>query len=84
MRIVCQDMFFARSRSTGGVARGLGANVPAGVNPLDAAFKNTNTMGEKVNVVGDLVNIKVSGPVDTDFSLQVWREACCVSEEGGK
>ena len=71
MRIVCQDMFFARSRKTGEVARGRDVNVPSGVNPLTAAFKNTNTLSEKVNVVGDLVNIKVTGPVDTDFSLQV-------------
>lgn len=39
--------------------------------PLETAFKLTRSMTEKVNVVGELVNIKVSSPVDADFSVQV-------------
>lgn len=78
MRVVCQDMFFARSRQTGGVARGRDANQPSGANPLHVAFRNTSTLGDKVNVVGDLVNIKVSGPMDMDFSLQVFTLTCFV------
>lgn len=39
--------------------------------PLETAFKPTRSMTEKVNVVGELVNIKVSSPVDADFSVQV-------------
>ena len=40
-------------------------------NPLETAFKPTRSMTERVNVVGELVNIKVSSPVDADFSVQV-------------
>jgi len=68
-RICCQDLFFARSRNTP-TAQGLVGNVSS-ANPLEAAFKPARSMTERVNVVGELVNIKVSSPVDADFSIQV-------------
>ena len=39
--------------------------------PLETALKPARTMTERVNVVGELVNIKVSSPIDADFSVQV-------------
>lgn len=40
-------------------------------NPLETAFKPARSMTERVNVVGELVDIKVSSLVDADFSVQV-------------
>ncbi|XP_015775930.1 PREDICTED: uncharacterized protein LOC107354046 isoform X1 [Acropora digitifera] len=68
IRICCQDMFFARSRNTS-TARGLVGGVSS-ASPLETALKPARTMTEKVNVVGELVNIKVSSPIDADFSVQ--------------
>ena len=62
-------MFFARSRNTP-TARGLVGGVSS-ASPLETALKPARTMTEKVNVVGELVNIKVSSPIDADFSVQV-------------
>lgn len=68
-RICCQDMFFARSRNTP-TAQGLVGNTSS-ASPLETAFKPARTMTERVNVVGELVNIKLSSPIDADFSVQV-------------
>ena len=62
-------MFFARSRNTPSTQALVGGVSSA--TPLETAFKPTRTMTERVNVVSELVNIKVSSPVDTDFSIQV-------------
>lgn len=62
-------MFFARARNTPTAQRLVG-NVTS-ASPLETAFKPTRSMTERVNVVGELVNIKVSSPVDADFSVQV-------------
>lgn len=67
-RLCCQDLFFARSRNTPS-AQGL-AGTRSSPNPLETAFKTTRSMTERVNVVGELVDIKVSSPVDADFSVQ--------------
>ena len=62
-------MFFARSRNTP-TAQGLVGNVSS-ASPLETAFKPARSMTERVNVVGELVNIKVSSPINADFSVQV-------------
>ncbi len=69
-------MFFARARNTPTAQRLVG-NVSS-ASPLETAFKPTRSMTERVNVVGELVNIKVSSPVDADFSVQVriWQMDC--------
>ena len=62
-------MFFARSRNTS-TAQSLLSGTP-GPSPLEAAFKQTKSVNDRVNVVGELVNIKVSRAVDTEFSMSV-------------
>ena len=62
-------MFFARSRATPTAQSLVGGT--AGSSPLEAAFKRTATMDERVNVVGELVNIKVSRAVENHFSVTV-------------
>jgi len=38
---------------------------------LEAALGQTRSADEKMNVVGDLVDMKVDGPTQLDFSEQV-------------
>jgi chromosome segregation ATPase len=71
MKIVCQDMFFSRSRSST-TSRGLLSVAPpmSGRRALEAAFKVTKSVEERSNVTGELVDMKVSDPVTEKFSEQ--------------
>ena len=68
MRICCQDMFFQRSRSTR-VASGL-PDDSASYGAFKAAFNQPSTVEERMNVVEELVNMKVIGSSATDFSFR--------------
>ena len=77
--MVCQDMFFSRSRTTP-TSRALAAKVPitGGSAPnsrtaLEAAFHVTSkTQTEKSNVVGELLDVRVTDPLQNQFSEEVW------------
>ena len=70
MRICCQDMFFARARSTS-AARSLPDASSNGKTPLENAFQHVATMAERTNVVSELVDIKVTSVTDVDYSAEV-------------
>lgn len=69
MRICCQDMFFQRSRSTR-ASSGM-PDESAVYGAFKAAFNQPSTVEERMNVVEELVNMKVIGSSATDFSIQV-------------
>ena len=71
MRICCQDMFFARSRNTPLAQELVGGMITPGQTPLETAFRYSHSMTDKENVVSELVNLKVTGPVDVDFTNKV-------------
>ncbi|XP_013391352.1 uncharacterized protein LOC106159584 [Lingula anatina] len=62
MRAVCQDMFFARSRSTTNAESLIGSG--SGRTALEKAFKHAKTPDQKANVFGELVEQKMTGNVD--------------------
>lgn len=70
MRICCQDMFFARARSTN-AARSLTEDSSNAKTPLEKAFQHVSTMAQRTNVVSELVDIKVTSVTDVDYSPQV-------------
>ena len=68
MRICCQDLFFARSRSSGVTDR---LGVVRGPTVLESAFTGATTTAQKRNVVEELINVKVMGPSELNFSGEV-------------
>lgn len=74
MRICCQDLFFARARSTDAAHTLVNSKTP-----LENAFQHVTTMSERTNVVSELLNIKVSSINDTDYSPQVCRASMMFS-----
>lgn len=69
MRICCQDMFFQRSRpSAPAMPSDNGASL---YDTFKATFSQTNAVQDRINVVEELVNLKVIGTSDTDFSIKV-------------
>ena len=68
MRICCQDLFFARSRSSGVTDRLVTSSRPT---LLESAFTGATTTAQKRNVVEELINVKVLGQTESDFSAEV-------------
>ena len=76
-------MFFARSRAsttTKSLVGGSNSSTPSrGKTVLESAFRHTKGSDDKVNVVGELVNMKVKAPVEVDFAEPVSFHAAGVS-----
>ena len=77
--MVCQDMFFSRARTTP-TSRSLASKIPAvmgdtqapGRSVLEAAFSMVGqAQADKDNVVGELVDVRVNGPLSSHFTEQV-------------
>lgn len=72
MRVCCQDMFFSRSRSTPTTA--LLTDIPSQNRmlgtPLEQAFKVMKKPSHKLNVVKELVDVKVNDPISQDFTSE--------------
>ena len=79
LKVVCQDMFFSRSRSTP-TSRGLmgitGSQVK-GRAALEAALCIGRNPEEKSNVTGELLDIRVTVPTEKEFSEQVCYKRFC-------
>ena len=79
LKVVCQDMFFSRSRSTP-TSRGLmgitGSQVK-GRAALEAALRIGRNPEEKSNVTGELLDIRVTVPTEKEFSEQVCYKRFC-------
>jgi hypothetical protein len=71
LRVVCQDMFFSRTNNSAPAQSVMGAPSVGSRTALEAALGQTRSADEKMNVVGDLVDMKVDGPTQLDFSEQV-------------
>jgi hypothetical protein len=71
MRICCQDLFFARSRSSGVTDR---LEVGRGSSIIESAFTGATTTAQKRNVVEELINVKVTGPSEVNFSAESLKE----------
>ena len=61
MKIVCQDMFFSRSRTTPTAGGLLGANTLGGRAALESALRVNRSNEEKANVVAEMLDIKING-----------------------
>ena len=71
LKIICQDMFFSRSRTTPTSQRILGVPVNSSNRAaLETAFKIARTQDEKTNVTGELLEMKVTLPTEAEFSEQ--------------
>ena len=64
-------MFFSRSRNASTTKSLLSLPSANGRAALESAFNVARTQDERVNVVGELVDSKVSGPMQLEFSEQV-------------
>ena len=71
MRICCQDLFFARARSTDAAHTLVNDATTNGKSPLEKAFQHVSTMTQRTNVVSELVGIKVTSVNDVDYSPKV-------------
>jgi predicted AAA+ superfamily ATPase len=71
MRICCQDLFFARARSTDAAHTLVNGATTNGKSPLEKAFQHVTSMPQRTNVVSELVNIKVTSINDVDYSPKV-------------
>ena len=74
MKEVCQDMFFSRSRSSPAAQSMLGTASPRPV--LENALTGAVAPDDKVNAIGELVDMKVDAPTQVDFSDQVCMSSC--------
>ena len=73
LKIICQDMFFARSRAsttTKSLINREGAS-SQGRTILESAFKYTDNSSDKANVVGELLNLRARAPVEAHFEEPV-------------
>ena len=73
MRICCQDMFFSRSRSTqtAGLLTGISTQNAMLGTPLEHAFRLMQKPSHRLNAVKELLDVKVTHPVEQDFTSEV-------------
>lgn len=70
IKTCCQDLFFARAAKSCTRATVPGHSV-AMSSSLDSVFPQTHTLGQKLNVVNELVNTRVTAPTNLDYSDEV-------------
>ncbi|XP_078608959.1 uncharacterized protein LOC144880579 isoform X5 [Branchiostoma floridae x Branchiostoma japonicum] len=70
IKLCCQDMFFARSRSTNTSSALIGGRPANDRTALEAAFRHSTTSEKRGHVVSELINTKVTAPVEAEFSSQ--------------
>ncbi|CAH1270801.1 Hypp4442 [Branchiostoma lanceolatum] len=70
IKLCCQDMFFARSRSSNTSSALIGGRPANGRTALEAAFRHSTTSERRGHVVSELINTKVTAPVEAEFSSQ--------------
>ena len=71
MKIICQDMFFSRSKVSLGAKALVGGSMPKGKRPLEALYKQGKGGNEKANVVMELIDTRVKHSEKEDFSQEV-------------
>ena len=72
LKVVCQDMFFSRSRNTATSQSLIGSPVANSRPALEQALAPLAKKPEdKTNVIGELVDMNVADPTRKDFSPQV-------------
>ena len=71
LKMVCQDMFFSRSRATPTSRSLAGGEEMTGRAALEAAFKVTKSTGDKESVVGELLDLKINDSIDAQYSDKV-------------
>ena len=64
IKTCCQDLFFARSHLNL-------SQLSGGSQAMEAAIQASSTLSSKINVVNDLINVKVNAPSNLDFSPEV-------------
>jgi hypothetical protein len=69
LTLVCQDMFLSRSRNSAAAQSMMGAASPRPA--LENALTGNVSSDDKVNAIGELVNLRVDDPTNMDFSDQV-------------
>ena len=58
--MVCQDMFFSRSRDTPTAAGIMGSDATNARAALESAFRVSRTERERISIVGELLDVKVN------------------------
>lgn len=71
LRVICQDMFFSRSRNTPSATNLAGSNIMESRRALESALTGVRNADDRMNVIGELVDMKVDSPVNMDYSSQV-------------
>ena len=72
LKVVCQDMFFSRSKSSPTSMSVIGQPTANSRPALEQALAPlAKKADDRTNVIGELVDMKVDGPIRTEFSPQV-------------
>ena len=70
LRVCCQDMFFSRSRNTPSAQSLL--STQSDTRPvLQETLTGLKHAEDKMNVIGELIDLKVDTPTGADYSSQV-------------
>ena len=73
LKVVCQDMFFSRSKSNA-TAQGLlshSANSAGGRKALESAFSIAGPKDDRSVIASELLEVKVTEPTEAEFSGEV-------------
>jgi len=65
LKVVCQDMFFSRSRPSAPTMIGRLTNKSS----LELAFKHSQSAAYKTDILGELISLKVGHPADFDSKV---------------
>ena len=71
LKVVCQDMFFSRTKQSSVAQSVMGSSVNSRQILEQALAPLAKKSDDKVNVVGELVEMKVDQPVANEYSPQV-------------
>lgn len=66
---MCQDMFFSRTQNTSRAQSLIGSSSPRPA--LEMALAGTKNPDDRMNVIGEMIDMKVDSPARTNFSTQV-------------
>lgn len=69
LRVVCQDMFFSRSHNSSASQSLIGSQSISNRATLEQALGIAKSQDEKMNVIGEIVDMKVDGPTRLDFTV---------------
>lgn len=71
LKVVCQDMFFSRARGASTAQDNLGATALNSRSVLEQALTGSLSPDDRINAIGELVQMRVDKPTYLDFSETV-------------